>query len=431
MSFLVAYRGYHQIAIYGPDQEKTSFITPKGLYYYSVMPFGLRNAGATYQRLATIMLKKLLGKTMEVYIDDMVVKSKERQDHIADLKEAFEILREYKLKLNASKFAVGISSGKFLGHLVTIRGIEANPDQIIALQRLQSPRTTKEVQRLTGMATTLNRFISWSSNKFSEHVVSVVLLRDKGSKQIPVHYVSKTLLDAETRYLPLEKLADFSGRISTWSVELSQYDIDYQSRIAIKGQVLADFVAEFSPIRDWDCAFPTQRSKDGIIPSTGFSASNNVAEYEALLVGLQSAKTLKVKRIRVYYDSQLVVNQLFGEYKTRNEKMAACVEAAKDLLDTFEKVYIEQISSGQNGHADSLAWLAATMPTEFKRRVAIDYLSKLSIGRSVELVHRAMTQGYWWPHMQEDAKVSQFQKKFKGLCAQYGIRNYYSTPAYP
>ncbi|KAH7858121.1 hypothetical protein Vadar_020217 [Vaccinium darrowii] len=88
MSFLDAYRGYHQITMHGPDEEKTSFITPRGLYCYRVMPFGLRNVGATYQRLATLMFRDLLGKTMEVYIDDMVVKSKEKANHLADLKEA-------------------------------------------------------------------------------------------------------------------------------------------------------------------------------------------------------------------------------------------------------------------------------------------------------------------------------------------------------
>lgn len=164
MSFLDAYRGYHQIAMYEPDQEKTSFFSPRGLYCYKVMPFGLRNAGATYQRLSTKMFKSQFGKTMEVYIDDMVVKSKVKIDHLANLKETFDILRKYKLKLNASTCAFGFSSGKFLGHLVTKRGIEANPDQIIALQNLQSPKTTKEVQRLTGMAVALNRFISKSSD---------------------------------------------------------------------------------------------------------------------------------------------------------------------------------------------------------------------------------------------------------------------------
>ena len=128
MSFLDAYRGYHQIPLYAADQDKTAFITPRGTYCYKVMPFGLKNAGATYQRLVTKMFQAQLGKTVEVYIDDMVVKSKRSQDHLTDLRQIFDILRQFQLKLNASKCAFGVGSGKFLGSLVTRRGIEANPD---------------------------------------------------------------------------------------------------------------------------------------------------------------------------------------------------------------------------------------------------------------------------------------------------------------
>lgn len=95
----------------------------------------------------------------------MVIKSMEMQDRVRDLKETFEVLWEYKLKLNASKWALGVSSGKFPGHLVTKRGIKANPDQISAIQSLTSLRTTKEVQKLTGMVAALNRFISRSLDK--------------------------------------------------------------------------------------------------------------------------------------------------------------------------------------------------------------------------------------------------------------------------
>ena len=152
MSFLDAYRGYHQIPLYAADQEKTTFITPRGTYCYKVMPFGLKNAGATYQRVVTKMFQAQLGKTVEVYIDDMVVKSKRSQDHLTDLRQIFGILHRYQLKLNASKCAFGVGSGKFLGSLVTRRGIEANPDQITAIQELQCPTSAKQVQRLTGMA---------------------------------------------------------------------------------------------------------------------------------------------------------------------------------------------------------------------------------------------------------------------------------------
>ena len=106
------------------------------------------------------MFESQLGKKIEIYIDDMVVKSKMVLEHLGDLRTIFEILRNYKLRLNASKCSFGVGSGKFLGYMVTHRGIEVNPDQIIAINNLRSLRNPKEVQKLTGMAAALNRFIS-------------------------------------------------------------------------------------------------------------------------------------------------------------------------------------------------------------------------------------------------------------------------------
>jgi hypothetical protein len=163
MSFLDAFQGYHQIALRREDQEKTAFITPRGVFCYKVMPFGLKNAGATYQRMVTKMFSELLGKTIEVYIDDMVVKSVRSTDHVQDLRQVFRILRTHNLKLNASKCAFGVSSGKFWGFMVTQRGIETNPNQIAAIQGLQPPKNVREIRRLTGMAAALNRFISKSA----------------------------------------------------------------------------------------------------------------------------------------------------------------------------------------------------------------------------------------------------------------------------
>ena len=115
--------------------------------------------------MMTKMFKPQLGKNIEVYIDDMVVKSKVESEHVNDLKSIFEILRKYKLHLNASKCSFGVSSSKFLGYMVTHRGIETSPDQIKAINNLQPPRNPKEVQKLTGMTTVLNCFISQSANK--------------------------------------------------------------------------------------------------------------------------------------------------------------------------------------------------------------------------------------------------------------------------
>ena len=127
LSFLDAFSGYHQIPMHPLDAEKTSFITPHGLYYYNVIPFGLKNVRATYQRLVLKMFRPLLGSTMEVYIDDMLVKSKQRPDHTAHLQQTFDLLREYGMKLNPLKCAFEVSAGRFLGFMVTQRGIEANP----------------------------------------------------------------------------------------------------------------------------------------------------------------------------------------------------------------------------------------------------------------------------------------------------------------
>ena len=206
--------------------------------------------------MMTRMFELQLGKNIEVYIDDMVVKSKVVSEHVGDLENIFEILRKHKLCLNASNCSFGVGLGKFLGYIVTHRGIEVNPDQIKAINNLQPPQNSKEVQKLIEMTAALNRFISrsadrcipffllinkwkgfeWtkecalafkqlkeylfqpsimSSPKMDEvlfayitvapHAVSLVLIRVDSSIQKPVYYVSKSLHEAEVCFLPLEK----------------------------------------------------------------------------------------------------------------------------------------------------------------------------------------------------------------------------------
>ncbi len=145
MSFFDAFQGYHQIPIALSDQEKTTFITPKGIYCYKVMPFGLKNAGVTYQRMVTSMFGHLIGETVEVYIDNMLIKSVRKTNHMEDLREVLGILRGNILRLNASKCVFRVSSGKFLGHMVSYNGVEVNPDQISALLNLEPPKDAKQV----------------------------------------------------------------------------------------------------------------------------------------------------------------------------------------------------------------------------------------------------------------------------------------------
>jgi len=151
-----AYSDYNQIKMHPPDEDKTAFTMGQGIYCYKMMPFGLKNAGVTFQRIVNKVFKDLIGNTIEVYIDDMLVKSVQRADHLQHLDKAFDLLRQYKVKLNPEKYTFGIASRKFLGYLVTRRGIEADPDQISAILDIRSPTCMKEVQMLNGHLAALN-----------------------------------------------------------------------------------------------------------------------------------------------------------------------------------------------------------------------------------------------------------------------------------
>ena len=129
------------------------------------MSFGLKNAGAIYQRLVNKMFQAQIERNMEVYVDDMLVKSLASRNHANDLHEAFEMPKQYGMKLNPTKCAFGVSSEKFHGYMVSSRGIEANPEKIQAILEMQSPKTTKQLQQLTERLAALNRFISRSTDK--------------------------------------------------------------------------------------------------------------------------------------------------------------------------------------------------------------------------------------------------------------------------
>lgn len=255
MSFLDAYSRYHQILLFGPDQERSAFITTMGLYYYRVMPFGLKNAGATYQRLVTNMFREEIEKSMKVYVDNMLVKSRKDAGHISDLGKTFDIPKHYKMKLNTSKCTFEVSVSKFLGFIVNCRWIEANSKKIEALQNLKPPINLKELQTLTCMIASLNRFISKCSNRCqpflkalkksrvfildeecdraladlksylsnpplisipkpneqlfvymssSKKAVSAALIKEDEKVQKPIYYINRILVGTKVNYLPLE-----------------------------------------------------------------------------------------------------------------------------------------------------------------------------------------------------------------------------------
>ena len=256
LSFMDAFSGYNQIKMEEPDQEKTSFVTSQGLFCYKVMPFGLKNAGATYQRLMDKMFAHQMGRNVQVYVDDMLVKSRIERDHLSDLQETFDTLRSYKMKLNPDKCVFGVTAGKFLGFMVSQRGIEVNPEKIRAIIELEPPRTTKEVQSLNGRIAALSRFVSKATDRClpffrvlkksfewteecqrafedlkkylssppllspskpgedlylylaaSNVAVSAALVREEEGIQRPVYFISRGFRGAEERYPHMEKLA--------------------------------------------------------------------------------------------------------------------------------------------------------------------------------------------------------------------------------
>jgi len=139
--------------------NKTAFITDDANYFYKFMHFGLKNAGATYQRLMDKVFSHLMGNCVEVYVDDMVVKSPSHHQHAQDLSAVFFALRQYNLRLNPDKCVFGVDRGKFLRFMLTERGIEANPKKCNAIIEMRSPTNVKEVQRRIGCLTTISRFL--------------------------------------------------------------------------------------------------------------------------------------------------------------------------------------------------------------------------------------------------------------------------------
>jgi hypothetical protein len=410
LSLLDMFSGYYQIRVCKEDEEKTSFITPFRTFCFVRMPEGLKNAGCTFSRMIAIVLHPQIRRNILAYVDDIVVKSVQRRDHISDLEKTFANMRAANLKLNPEKCVFGIHKGKVLGCLVSTKGIEANPDKIRALVEIQDPVSVRDVQKLTGRVAALNRFIPraaerslpffqvlrsaknfhWSephkrafqelkdnlSNmtklcppelksplllyvSASNSAVSAVLVQEKEEegklKQIPVYFASEALSGSKIFYSELEKIAyavimaarklrhyfeghkirvitnqplsdlfanrEASTQIIKWGAELSEYVVDFERRSAIKSQVLADFVMDWtSPTQNLDEKIPEPwivqcdgawcykgvgilavitssagvviRYAARLIFANNEHSTNNTTEYEALLLALRKMKAL-------------------------------------------------------------------------------------------------------------------------------------------
>ncbi|XP_056685866.1 uncharacterized protein [Spinacia oleracea] len=441
------------------------------------MPFGLKNAPATFQRLVNTVFAKQLGSNIEAYIDDMIVKSKQKVDHLGDLRETFETLRAYQMRLNPKKCIFGVSSGMFLGFLIDERGIEANLDKVQAVITMTSPKTVKDVQRLTGCLAALGQLLSRAGDKchyffstikkgtqfewtpqteaaflrlkehlhtlprlvsplsgevlclylaISDYALSAVLLTERDGMQLPVYFVSHMLQNADLKYPTIEKFSfalflaskklrpyflahrlivytdqplkrpftnlEASGRMLNWAIELNAFDISYEPRKAIKGQAFADFIAEMTrPLylknekTQWVVHEDSSATQNGcgacIICESpegdvyeyairfNFQTSNNEAEYEALICGIQMSKAAGAAEVLVLSDSQLIVSQVKGEYEAKDDAMIKYLEKVHQETQQLTSFEIQHIPRSENSKTDTLSKLASSASCDTPRHV--------------------------------------------------------------
>nr|XP_025616631.1 uncharacterized protein LOC112708929 [Arachis hypogaea] len=465
------------------------------------MPFGLKNAGATYQRLVNKIFRDLTGDKLEVYIDDMLAKTESSEQLINDLTVIMNTLRKHQMRLNPAKCAFGMEAGKFLGFMITQRGVEANPEKCRAVLEMASPKNLKDIQKLTGKLTALSRFLGASAQKaipffklmkkgtpfkweteceeafqhfkktlseppilakpqagetlylylsITEEALAAALVReDEKKEQKPVYFISKVLQDAETRYSRLEKLAfalltasrrlrqyfqahpvtvrtdqtvkqvlqkpDLAGRMLAWSIELSQFQIRFEPRNAIKAQALTDFIAEMTPAtltpEPWklhvDGSSNSTHGGAGIILENQngitieqsvryeFPVSNNQAEYEALLAGLTLAREVGVNTLEVNTDSQVVSSQINGSYQTRDPLLQQYHTKVNELKEGFESIIIRHVPREQTTRVDLLSKLASTKPGHGNRSLIQEVVRSPSVSTAINSHLTISSQGSW------------------------------------
>ncbi|XP_075109051.1 uncharacterized protein LOC142180854 [Nicotiana tabacum] len=417
MSFMDGSSGYNQIRMAPKDEELTAFRTPKGIYCYKVMPFGLKNVGATYQRAMQNIFDDILHKNVECYEDDLVVKSRKRGDHLQDLRMVFERLRRYQLRMNPLKCAFGVTSGKFLGFIVRHRGIEIDQAKVDAILKMPEPKNIHELKSLQGKLAYLRRFISnlagkcqpfsrlmkkgipfeWDqacSNAF-QSIKSYLTKPPVLAAPIPgkplILYIA-----AQERANPIKFVMSkpvLNDRLARWYLQFQQFEIVHIPQKAVKGQALADFLADH-PIPDdwkvtdelpdedvmvievqppWKMYFNGAAHREGAGAGVVFVTSqgevlsysftltqhctNNVAEYQALTLRLEMAIEMIQLQLHIFRDSELVINPMLGSYEVKkivppdeNEdkesKLERLVDVAEAVKVDWRQTMIEYLCYG-------------------------------------------------------------------------------------
>ncbi|PKI49419.1 hypothetical protein CRG98_030189, partial [Punica granatum] len=362
------------------DKLKTTFTTMWGTFCYRVMPFGLKNAGATYQRAMVTLFHDMMHKEVEVYVDDMIAKSKEGEDHLINLKRLFDRLKEYKLRLNPARCTFGARSGKLLGFVVSERGIEVDPDKVKAIRELPPPLTVREVRGFLGRLNYIARFIANLTDKcqplFRLLCKNAALEWDhecqKAFDTIKAYLIQPPILVPPVPNRPL--ILYLTGQVI--ADHLAEFPIDDDTPINM------DFPDEGILQVDEEKEEPTWKMYfDGAVNSVGpgvgavlispdgrhypvaakvdFSCTNNVAEYEECILGLQAAIDFKVKELEVFGDSMLTIFQTLGQWKTKDAKLVPYHEYLEELAKNFEKISFTYTPRAKNQFADVLATLAS------------------------------------------------------------------------
>ncbi|XP_030924874.1 uncharacterized protein LOC115951886 [Quercus lobata] len=371
-SFMDGFSEYNQIRMAPKDAEKTAFRTPMGNFYYTVMPFGLKNAGATYQM--TVIFHDMMHQELEDYVDDIVVKSKRREEHFHMLKRAFERCRAFKLRMNPLKCAFRVSSGKFLGFLVHSRGVDVDPAKATAIATMRPPITVPIHKKPL--------LLYLATNSYA--IGALIAQEDGGGVEQLVYYISRALKDAETHYPRVERAClaiqpILSGRISQWLLQLSQYDLRMGTPKVMKSQAIANLLAQFQgeeefPLDDevpGEVAVAEEFGGVGVVLyheedkvvvlsfKLEFPCSNNTAKYETYLTGLAMDLKMGVKHLRVLGDSNLVVCQAKGSFSLKEPSLTSYRAMAQRMEEKFSTFELEHAPRNENRFADALAALGS------------------------------------------------------------------------
>uniref|UniRef100_A0A2N9HSV2 Uncharacterized protein n=1 Tax=Fagus sylvatica TaxID=28930 RepID=A0A2N9HSV2_FAGSY len=397
-SFMDGFSGYNQIKMAEEDKSKTAFVTHWGTFVYDVMPFGLKNAGATYQRAMVTLFHDMIHHEIEVYVDDMIAKSRTAQDHLTDLRKLFQRLKKYQLRLNPNKCAFGVTSGKLLGFIVSGRGIEIDPAKVQAIRSMPAPRTEKEIRSFLGRINYIARFIAQLTATCEplfkllrkDDVPSFYTSQSKkhpwaacwdnktrlGRKEQAIYYLSKKFTEPETRYLLVEKTC---CALAWASKKLRQYMLYYTTWLvsrmdpnqAIKGQAIADYLADYpsEQLELMDSEFPdedvmiVEEDNQGRWKLYFDGAANAVGSgIGAVLHASSACKQLWNSVLMNWKSSEtlcLIVSQTNGEWQARDPKLIPYQRYISRLIPKFKYVTFTYTPRAHNHFADALATLAS------------------------------------------------------------------------